>query len=314
VAAAPNIVLVTPLREQIVRLTASNAGPGSVSGGVVASLVPLNDTNLLFRVVPESGCGATVSSVPGGVVFNWSLPALGSGGSTRCDLGVVARPTAASGSTVLFFGISAPGNSDPNSFNNFAQTEVVHTALDRPNDVGLQVERVPGGILAPGTSQTLELTFSNLGSGSHDSLFALSNSYDLIGGPGLNFTGYDLQPNASTPPCVYVRDDEGPFVFFVQVAFGAAIPPGGQQQCSISIVGLPNATSTSILRLELFPIGEGVYDTNPANNVVMLAIPFQQEPIVPVPLPRWGVAGLIAVLLLSGLRRLQQHRVAHRRP
>jgi hypothetical protein len=183
--ASPSHALVTPAREQVVRLTADNLSMASALGVSVSSLAPIGTANLVVRVVPSADCTASLSPVAGGVTFNWSVPALAPLASASCELGFRATATAASGSALLLFRVSAAGNADPNPSNNFAAVDVTHTMIDRPNDLRLTVLRTPGGILAPGSTHTLELVFANVGTGAHESSAALSNSYEVVSGPVL---------------------------------------------------------------------------------------------------------------------------------
>jgi hypothetical protein len=206
------------------------------------------------------------------------------------------------------FQVTASGNADPLPFNNFATVEVVHSMIDRPNDLRLTLVRSPGGILSPGGAHALELTFANVGTGSHDAVSAVSNNYEIVSGPGFAFTGYDLFPTAATPPCDYIRDAEGPSVFLVAVLFNAPVAPGTSQRCTISIVGLTGANGASVLRFELSPTGVGVYDINPADNVVTLSIPFDVAGLnaSAVPISYWVAVMLCVLVVVGGLLAMRR--------
>lgn len=298
-------VLVTPLRAQTVRVTAANAGPASVVGAVVNSVVPVNDTNVVVTVAANPPCTATLVPVAGGVNVSWTIAALGVGQSVACDFVLLAAATATTSSSRFDLGILAGGNLDPVSSNNFSRTEVFHSALDRPVDVDLTVQRVPGGFLRPGTVQALDLTFRNLGPNTPVNMYALSNSYSIAPGPNLNYPGYDVVPNAETAPCTYVRDTEGAAVFYLAVTVPSPLAPGESRRCRLSILAFPDAQGVSDLTWTAYSQGEGVYDPVDANSVITIAVPFGQA-ATQVPNAPWLSAALVTLILLVANARLRR--------
>lgn len=296
---------VSPLRTQHVRYTVTNHGPATVLGILAKTAVPVPDTNLIMGVAPEAGCDATVTASGGASSVYWAIPYLHAGESRACSLSFRSTPTATAGTALVILGVSAADISDANGYNNFVSANVTHFAVDRPSDLSLTAKRIPGGILAPGTEQVLELRFRNDGSHTPETTYALSNGYMLSGPPNQGFTGYDLVPGPETPPCGYLRDAEMAAVFFVGIFLPQPLLPGTTQICRLRIVAAPDATQPATFNWTVLGSGGSVYDPVESNSTAVLDVAYGAAVATPVPLSRWSGLALVALLLGAAMVSLR---------
>lgn len=291
--ASADEIIVTPLRQQTVRLSVRNLGPDGLSTPVV-SLGRRIDPTLLV-VTPQPGCSVSSDVSAAGVLYVWNVGNLLPGHSDTCDF--TFRATSASPTDVVSFRIGATqaGSTDPDPFNSFVTLLVARSALDRPVNVLLTARRIPGGIQPAGTTQLVELTLSNRGPNAPDRIAVLSNAYLVAGSVAGGFRGYDVFPRFNTPPCVLLRDLEPPAAQ-IQLLLPSPLPIGTSVTCAVDVVALDQTPASSTLEWSAFVRGPGVYDTDQTDNRTTLLIPFQTPSPVPLS-PIWLVA--LALFMLG---------------
>lgn len=293
----PGAIIVTPLREQAVRLVVRNLGPDSVISAR-ASLGRRFDPALL-AVTAGASCTITTDVNPEGVLLVWEVGPMLAGATASCDF--TFRATSLSPTDQVSFRNSAfqAGNTDPNIFNSFATLLVNRSALDRPTDLAVAAQRLPGGLQPSGTTQQVELTIRNLGPNAVPNLAILSNTFFVAFPSAVGYRGYDIFPNVSTSPCEFVRDLEFPAAQVILLV-NSPVFAGETVRCSVSLTALEQTPIQSSLEWRATPNGPGVYDLDNSNNQVVLQIPFQ----APIPVPVLGVRGsavLVGVIAMLGL-------------
>lgn len=282
-------IIVTPLREQTVRLSVRNRGPDGLFNPAV-SLGRRIDPTLLV-ITPQPGCSVSSDVSAAGVLYVWNVETLSPGQNATCDF--TFRATSASPTDVVSFRIGATqaGSTDPDPFNSFITLLVARSSLDRPVNVLLTARRIPGGIQPAGTTQRVELTLTNRGPNAPDRIAVLSNAYLVAGSVAGGFRGYDVFPRVDTPPCVFLRDLEPPAAQ-IQLLLPSPLLMGTSVTCSVDVVALDQTPASSTLEWSALVRGAGVYDTDQADNQKTLLIPFQ----APLPIP-FSPIGLVALAL-----------------
>jgi hypothetical protein len=293
----PDAIIVTPLREQTVRLVVRNLGPDTVVS-VRAGLGRRFDPALL-AVTPSASCTITADVNPEGVLLVWEVGPLLAGATASCNF--TFRATSLSPTDQVSFRNSAfqAGNTDPNIFNSFATLLVNRSALDRPTDLAVSAQRLPGGLQPAGTTQQVELTIRNLGPNAVPNLAIVSNTFVVAFPFAVGYRGYDIFPNPSTPPCEFVRDLEFPAAQ-VLLLINSPVPAGAAVRCSVSLTALEPTPAQATLEWRAAPNGPGVYDLDDSNNQVVLQIPFQ-APIPVLVLEGRGAAVLAGMIAILGL-------------
>lgn len=297
-SADPRSIIVTPVREQSILLTAANAGPETVVGAEVVTTVPLSATQLAVDVAPEPACGAVVVTAGEQISINWQIAAIAAGSTVSCRFRFRALPTTSIDSSTVTWRISAPGNSDPNPFNSRVQAVVQHWREDRPSDINLTLLSPSNIVLLPGQSAIVEFRFRNAGPSTPNSVIALGNGYDFASGPGLDFRGYDVFGAISNPQCLFFKESEGIAVFYTQIVTPTTLSAGETAICRVQVQALAEATGTATLRFEAFGIGPGVYDSLPADNAVSVSIAYGAVQGVPVPAVGWAAMLALALTVL----------------
>lgn len=306
----PRAIIVTPVREDTISLTARNAGPGEVSGIAVETVTPLSASQLVVEVSEYPACEAVVSTSAGLTSIAWNVPVLGAGVGIACRFTFRALPSTSTESTTVTWRIAAPGNTDPNPFNSRVQAVVQHWRVDRPADIALTLLSPRNIVLQPNEGRLVSLRLRNNGPSVPDAVVARGNSYAFARGDGLNYEGYDLFAAGSDPPCVFIKDGEGVVVFFTLIGPPATLAPGQSAVCNVEVRALADATGTGTLRYEAFGIGPGVYDPAPADNSISVFISYGVAQGIPVPVG-WQASLAIALLIvLIAIADLRRRRIA----
>ncbi len=292
IAASPEQIIVTPLREQSVQLVARNAGPNRADDPNVSLGRRVDPATLI--ITPEPKCEVSADTNAAGVLLTWNPGPLDAGATESCWF--TFRATAASESDVVSFGpfISQPGNIDPNNLNDTGLILVARSALDRPTDIALTAQRLPGGLQPPGTTQRVELTIRNLGPGTPDRVVVFSPTFFFAFPFATGYRGYDIFPRPDTLPCSYFRDEFFPAAQ-IQLSLATPIPVGGSVRCSVDLVALDETPVSSTLEWNAFVRGAGVYDVDQSDNRTVLQIPFQ----APLPVPLSPLGWMLLSLLVG---------------
>lgn len=296
-----NEIIVTPLRAQTVRLVVRNLGPDAVREARAGGGRRVDPSTLV--VTPDPNCSISTDVTAEGTLYFWNIGVLDSGASAHCNF--TFRATTASPTDVISFqnAVFQAGNTDPDSFNSFALLLVGHSALDRPTDIALTAQRLPGRLQPPETMQRVALTIRNLGPGTPDRIVVFSPAFFFAFPFATGYRGYDVFPRPDTLPCSYFRDELFPAAQ-IQLSLATPIPVGGSVQCAVNLVALDQTPVSSTLEWNACVRGAGVYDVDQGNNRAVLQIPFQAPLPVPLGPLAWMLLGpLIGATGWVGARR-----------